>query len=278
MLAAKRISNRSGVQSVLNDPRVRHVEHDGRTLYVAADVVAVLGESEHPAELWADLKESQPAVGDRVTSVGLDDGSEADALDLAGVLRLAQELDSPRAARLRDWMIQSAIERVEEADDPELALLRTRQAYEQDGYSRQWIDQRMRSVSARHELTSEWYRRGVRESEEFRALTNEMTRAAFGFDVEGYRRYKGLFRTGQNLRDHMNDLELSLLALAETTAVELARQRRSHGFDALLLDAKETGQVVAKAREEIEQRTGRAVVSPRNHLPAARQPSPNLAA
>jgi hypothetical protein len=114
----------------------------------------------------------------------------------------------------------------------------------------------------------------VRESEEFRALTNEMMQAAFGMDVEAYRRYKGLFRTGQNLRDHMSELELSLTTLAESTAVELARQRRSSGFDALLLDAKETGQIIARTRLAIEQRTGRAVVSPLNHVPRPRRPRP----
>lgn len=125
----------------------------------------------------------------------------------------------------------------------------------------------MRSVSGRQELTSEWFRRGVRESDEFRALTNEMMQAAFGLDVESYRRYKGLFRTGANLRDHMTELELALTALSESTAVELARQRRSNGFDALLLDAKETGQIIAKTRAAIEERTGRRVVSAVNHLP-----------
>jgi hypothetical protein len=275
-MLGKRKSDRGPLGQLLDDPRIRQAMHESCTLYAASDLVAILCDSEQPAGLWKDLQARDRALAEAVRMVTFD-GVEMDALDVAGVVRLIQAIDSPRANRIKSWIVGAAIERLEEADDPELTLLRTRQAYEQRGYSRQWIDQRMRSVSARHELTSEWYRRGVHEGEQFRALTNEMTRVAFGFDVEGYRRSKGLFRTGQNLRDHMNDLELSLLALAETTAVELARQRRSHGFDALLLDAKETGQIVAKAREEIEQRTGRAVVAPMNHLPA-RQPTSNLAA
>src|SRR2546423_6318643 len=108
---------------------------------------------------------------------------------------------------------ESTDQRPVEIEELELALLRIRRAYERHGYSRRWIDQRMRSVSARHELTGEWHRRGMRDGDQFRALTNEMFLAAFGMDVESYRRYKGLFRTRENLRDHLNDLELSLVAL-----------------------------------------------------------------
>ena len=265
-MLARKMSPRNGVQNLLNDPRVRRVEHDGRTVYCAADVAGVLGESEHPVELWKDLQAREPALAAQVIEM-----PEFEAIDTAGVFRLVQEMHTPRAERIKAWLAQTAVERLEEADDPELALLRTRHAYEQQGRSRQWIDQRMRSVSGRQELTSEWYRRGVRESEEFRALTNEMMLAGFGMDVESYRRYKGLFRTGANLRDHMSELELALTTLAESTAVELARQRRSSGFDALLLDAKETGQIIARTRREIEERTGRPVVSSANHLAPARQ-------
>ena len=262
-MLARKIPSRNGVQLLLNDTRVRRAQFEGKTVYAAADVAGVLAESDHAAELWEDLKSREPALADHVFST-----EEFEAIDMAGVFRLVQSLDTPRAERIKSWLAQTAVERIEEQDDPELALLRTRHAYESQGYGRQWIDQRMRSVSGRQELTSEWYRRGVRESDEFRALTNEMMLAGFGMDVETYRRYKGLFRTGANLRDHMTELELALTALSESTAVELARQRRSSGFDALLLDAKETGQIIAKTRLEIEQRTGRRVVSAVNHLPS----------
>lgn len=254
-------------KKLINDERIRRAEHDGRTVYAVVDLLGVLADSSHPAEMWDDLKSREPALAGLVVHVG-----ELEAIDLPGVFRLVQSIESPRAERIKNWLAQSAFERLQEADDPELAILRTRQAYEAQGHSRQWIDQRMRSVSARHQLTSEWYKRGVRGSEEFRALTNEMMRGAFGMDVESYRRYKGLFRSGENLRDHMTELELALTALSESAAVEIARQRRSSGFDALLLDAKETGQVIARTREEIERRTGRPVVSAVNHLGATPRP------
>ena len=269
----KRKPSKSPVQTLLADERIRHVIHGGRTVYAVEDVVAVLGETEHPAELWGDLKSHHPAVLDRVV-VATFSGVACDALDAAGVFRLVQSMESPRAEKLKTWLAQTAQERLEEAEDPELALLRTRQAYEQAGYSRQWIDQRMRAVSARHELTSEWYRRGVRDGEEFRRLTNLMMESAFGMDVETYRRYKGLFRTRQNLRDHMTDLELALTTLGETAAVELARQRHSSGFEQLLTDAKDTGRIIASTRGEIERQTGRPVVSARNHMVYGGPPRP----
>ncbi len=268
-MLARKIASRNGVQQLLNDQRVRRAEFEGRTVYAAADVAGTLAESDHAAELWHDLTAREPALAAQVIST-----PEFDALDMAGVFRLVQSMDAPRAERIKSWLAQTAVERIEEQDDPGLALLRTRHAYEQQGYSRQWIDQRMRSVSGRQELTSEWYRRGVRESEEFRALTNEMMQSAFGMDCETYRRYKGLFRTGANLRDHMTELELALTTLSESTAVELARQRRSQGFDALLLDAKETGQIVARTRQAIEERTGRPVVSAVNFIRPARPQRP----
>ena len=271
-MLSKRKTDRGPLGQLLDDPRIRQAIHEQCAVYAATDIVSVLCDCQSPESLWKDLQARHGELAEAMRTAVFD-GVELDAFDVAGIVRLIQAMDSPRANRLKSWVVSAAIERFEEAGDPELTLLRTRQAYEQRGYSRQWIDQRMRSVSARHELTSEWYRRGVHEGEQFRALTNEMMQQAFSMDVEQYRRYKGLFRTGANLRDHMSALELALTSLAETTALELARQRRSHGFDALLLDARETGQIIARTRGEIESRTGRAVVSAENYLqPISRRP------
>jgi len=263
--------SRCGIKAILDDPRVRQLIHEGQTLFCAADLVAVLSDGEHAIDAWEQIRAVHPQVAERIVMVA----PSGDMLDLEGVFRLVIAMDSsasPRIGRLKNQIAAAARERFDEADDPEVALLRTRHAYEQQGRSRQWIDQRMRSVSARHELTGEWYRRGVRDGDQFRALTNEMMANAFGMDVESYRRYKGLSRTaaGQNLRDHMTDLELSLTALAETAAAELHRTRRSSGFDSLLMDAKDSGQVIAHARRAIEQQLGRSVVSAVNDLSSAR--------
>src|SRR5690242_7472410 len=130
-MLARKNSHRNGVQSLLNDERVRRVEIDGRTLYCAADVVGYLGETDHPAELWTDLTRAEPAVATEVVET-----AAFEAFDLAGIFRLAQVLRTPRAERVQRWLAQTAVERVEEADDPELAVLRTRHAYETQGRSR----------------------------------------------------------------------------------------------------------------------------------------------
>ena len=146
----------------------------------------------------------------------------------------------------------AAAHRVEEEADPELAVQRMRQGYRAKGRTRQWIDQRLRSISARHEIVGEWYRRGVSENEQFRTLTNQLMQAAFGMDVNAYRQDRGI---GKNLRDHLGALELSLLSLAETTAAALHRQRQSTGMDALLRDIKDAGQIVGQTRRQIMQAT-----------------------
>ena len=158
---------------------------------------------------------------------------------------------------LKDWVASEV---------PELLLLRARKLYEQRGYSRRWIDKRLRAVSTRHELTSEWYRRGARNSAEFRLLTNQLFRSAFGMDAAEYRRYKGLSGSRRSLRDHMTDLELALTSLAETTAAVLHRSRSSSGIEQLLVDVADAGEIVAGTASDIERRSGRKVVESLNHL------------
>src|SRR4051812_10843834 len=208
----------TGIKSLLTHPEVRRLERDGRTLYAAVEVVAVLTDSQHAAEQWADLKRHESALDAMHETASIGE-QIVDVLPLEGVLRLIQSLNSSKAEKLKSWMGGVATQALEEEDNPELALLRTRSLYQKRGYSRRWIDQRMRSVSARQELTSEWYRRGARESEQFRQLTNALIAGAFGVEVEPYRRLKGLGGTRENLRDHMTDMELALTSLAEAATV-----------------------------------------------------------
>ena len=271
-------TNQGGIQGLLNDrERVRRVEQEGRALYAVVDVVAQLGDSRRPAEYWADLKLREPALAGLIEMAefpvdpdlfdGPDGTARTEALEAVtfdGVLRLVQSIPSSKAERVKRWLAATARERLEELENPELAVLRTRRLYEQKGYSRQWVDKRLRGVSARHELTGEWYKRGAAESDQYRALTNAIMEGAFGMDVEAYRQHKHLFKTGQNLRDHMTDLELALTSLGETVAVALHRDRRAQGFDELARDAKDAGEIVARTRGEIETRTGHKVVEQGN--------------
>lgn len=152
--------------------------------------------------------------------------------------------------------------------DGQWAAHQARRLYQRKGYSRRWVDKRLGGVSDRHELTREWYKRGATEGEQFRALTNELMRTVFGMDVEGYKRYKKLFKSTQNLRDHMTDLELALTGLAETAAVALHQIRNSRGFDRLSTDVKDAGALVARTRSDLERQMGCQVVERENKLPS----------
>jgi len=183
-------------------------------------------------------------------------------LDFESVRRFVESIPAADrdAQRVGKWLLRAARERLEEEQNPELAVLRTRRLYEQKGYSRRWVDKRLRGVSARHELTGEWFKRGASDSEQYRALTNALMNGAFGMEVEQYRQFKKLYKTGEHLRDHMADLELALTALGETVAVELHRDHDSRGYEQLEADVKAAGEVVARTKAEIEARVGRPVV------------------
>jgi len=270
MMVSKR-SSQGGFAALLSGETVRRVlTQEGRTLYAAVDVVAALSGSRQPAEYWADLKVREPALANLSQPISFAPDADAlpvtlDGVDIEGVLRLVQSIPTARAERVRRWLAQTARERLEEENNPELAVMRTRRLYESKGYSRRWVDKRLRGVSARHELTGEWYKRGATESEQYRALTNALMKGAFGMEVEEYRRHKNLFKTGENLRDHMSDLELALTALGETVAVSLHRDHDSRSYEALEADARDAGEIVARTRDEIEARTGKPVVQSGNH-------------
>ena len=150
--------------------------------------------------------------------------------------------------------------------NPDTLILRARRIYERHGYSRRWISKRLGGVSARQDLVAEWHRRGARDSEQFRVLTNTLIRHAFGMDVEEYRRFKGLHGTHENLRDHMSDLELALTSLGETTAVALHQSRNSNSFEQLEADTGDAGDIVAAARNQIEVLSAHRVVQPGRHV------------
>jgi hypothetical protein len=164
---------------------------------------------------------------------------------------------------------------------PDHRALKTRQGYERKGYGRRWVDKRLGGTSVRHELTAEWYRRGARESDQFRELTNRLLHGAFDMDVETYRRYKQLTSGVEKLRDHMSDLELALLSLAELTAAELHRAHNSHSFEQLRSDIEQSGEIVAQTRQMIESRSGSPIVQPgkgrRPEAPAGGLPKSELA-
>ena len=182
-----------------------------------------------------------------------------------GMFRIIQSIPSPKAEPFKRWLAKVGYERIQEIEDPELASKRARAIYQAKGYPDAWIEKRMRSIAIREELTDEWKDRGVAEQKDYAILTAEISKAAFGVTPSEYKKLKGLER--QNLRDHMNDLELIFSMLGEAATTEITRNRDTRGFDENKQAAVDGGSVAGNARKELEAQSGKKVVSKENYLP-----------
>ena len=180
------------------------------------------------------------------------------------MFRIIQSIPSPKAEPLKRWLAKVGYERVQEIEDPELAQKRMKELYKLKGYSDDWIEKRVRGIAIRDELTDEWDKRGIKTKNEYAILTSEISRATFGVTPGEYKKLKGLKQ--QNLRDHMNDLELIFTMLGEASTTKIARNKDARGFDENKDAAKEGGTVAGIAREELEKRSGEKVVSKDNYL------------
>lgn len=181
-----------------------------------------------------------------------------------GVFRLIQSIPSPKAEPFKRWLAKVGYERIREIEDPELATKRTRMLYKAKGYSDGWIEKRMRGIAIREELTDEWQKRGAQEQRDYEILTAEISQATFGITPSEYKKLKGLKR--ENLRDHMDDLELIFNMLGERATTEIHRNENSEGLSKLKSDAKVGGDIAGGARKKLEKRLKRSVISKKNFL------------
>ena len=181
-----------------------------------------------------------------------------------GIFRIVQSISSPKAEPFKRWLAKVGYERIQEIEDPELATKRTRMLYKLKGYSDNWIEKRMRGIAIREELTDEWQNRGVREKREYEILTAEISKATFGMTPSEYKKFKRLKR--ENLRDHMDDLELIFTMLGEKVTTEISEQEKPDTFVKNRTVAKRGGSVAGNARKETEKEIGRRVVSKKNYL------------
>ena len=202
------------------------------------------------------------------TLVGMEaaDGKKrkVQAADTKGLLRIIQSIPSPKAEPFKLWLAQVGSDRLDEIENPELATQRTRELYKQKGYSDAWIEKRMRSIAIREELTDNWKERGVKEQKEYAILTAEISKATFGLAPIDYKKVKGLNK--ENLRDHMSDLELIFSMLGEASTTAIVKTKNPIGFVENKKVAKQGGDVAGNARKELEQKTGKKVVSKENYL------------
>lgn len=186
------------------------------------------------------------------------------AANIEGTLRIIQSIPSPKAEPFKLWLAKIGFERIEEIENPELASKRIRETYKLKGYSDDWIEKRVRGIAVRDQLTDEWKKRGVKEQTEYGILTAEISKATFGMTPSEYIKYKDLEKPNDNLRDHINDLELIFTMLGEASITEIAKTKDSQGFKENKYAAVEGGKVAGGARKELEKQTGRKVSTTEN--------------
>mgnify|MGYP001657684704 CR=1 FL=1 len=259
---------------VFQNKSIRRIFVNGEWFFSVVDVVAVLTGSADPAAYWRKLKQRLTAEGSQVVTIchGLklpaNDGKsyKTDCANVKGMFRIIQSIPSPKAEPFKQWLAQVGYDRVQEIENPELAQDRMKELYEQKGYSKDWIDKRLRGIAIRQNLTDEWKERGINEDRDFAILTAEISKATFGMTPSAYKAYKGLESPNQNLRDHMNDLELIFTMLGERVTTELSRQEKPDTMPKHKSVAKRGGKVAGNARKETEKELGHSIISSENYL------------
>ena len=235
--------------------------------FSVTDIVQVLTDSVNPRDYIKKMLRRDPELkskwGTICTPVEMlaPDGKrrKTQAADLEGIFRIIQAIPSKKAEPVKQWLAELGSMRVDQMIDPELTFQMAVEDYRRQGYSDRWINERMRSIEMRKELTDEWHRSGIHEPRDFAILTNVLTKAWSGMTTGEYKRYKGL--TKQNLRDNMTNVELALNTLAEVATTEYSRQSNPQSMAESQRIAKEGGEVAREARETMERRLGRSVVS-----------------
>lgn len=254
---------------------IRRTLHNDEWWFVITDIVAALTDSADPSDYWKKMRRRDPDLSlDSQKGGGQIDPPLALAFETAGgrqklqcwntqgIFRLIQSIPSPKAEPFKRWLAKLGKERLDEIENPELAMGRMQELYEKKGYPKEWIDKRLRGIAVRQDLTDEWKQRGVTNSQEFAILTNEIMHGTFALKVDEYKQVKALAR--ENLRDHMTDIELILTMLAEATTTKLHRDRDSIGMSPLKKDAKDGSAVAGRTRQDIEKQTGKPVISKEN--------------
>ncbi|MFC1638504.1 BRO family protein [Patescibacteria group bacterium] len=266
------MSKKDNSNVLFNEKQVRrHWDEEKELWYFSViDVIEILTDASVPKRYWSDLKsklkEEGSEVYDKIVRLKLiaTDGKkrETDCFSTEDMLRTIQSIPSKKAEPLKLWLARVGYERIEETEDPELAFDRAMRTYLQKGYSKEWINLRLKTIEVRKELTDEWKERGVKEGMEFAILTDEITKAWSGENVKSYKKLKGLKK--ENLRDNMTNLELILNTLAEETTKEISKEKKPKDFDESKKAAKDGGSIAGTARKNIEQKTGKSVVSSKN--------------
>ena len=254
--------------------RSNYNEEESKWYFSIIDVIDILTESTNPRDYWFKMKTRVKTEDGlelsticRQLKLKATDGKmrETDVADTEVLLRIIQSIPSPKAEPFKQWLASVGAERIAEIENPELAQQRIRDTYKAKGYSDAWIEKRIRGIVVRDELTTQWIQRGVKEGMEYAILTAEISKATFGIVPSDYKKLKGLSKANENLRDHMTDLELIFVMLGEASTTEIAKNKNAQGFLQNEKAAKAGGSVAGKARKDLEEKSGKKIVSSQNY-------------
>ncbi len=259
---------------VFQGKKIRRTWFNDEWWFSVVDIIGALTQTDRARKYWSDLKvkliEEGFEVSEKIGQLKLmaEDGKlrETDCSNTKNMFRIIQSIPSPKAEPFKQWLAEVGYQRVQEIENPELAQKRMKEIYKAKGYSDDWIEKRVRGIAVRDELTDEWKKRGVQEEREFAILTAEISKATFGMTPSEYSKFKGLKK--ENLRDHMNDLELIFSMLGERVSTEITRKEDAQGYKKVEDAAKRGGRVAGNARKETEKEIGRPITSNENYLKA----------
>lgn len=257
--------------AIFNGKSIRRTWYAKRWWFVIEDIISVLTDSNDPKQYIQKLKQRDEVLAEgwvqivHTLLIRTKGGKQLmNCADTEGIFRIIQSIPSKKAEPFKRWLARVGYERVQEIGNPELAQERMKELYEKKGYSKSWIDKRVRGIAVRQDLTDEWKKRGVEEQSDFAILTAEISKASFGMTPNEYKKLKGLKR--ENLRDHMTDLELIFGMLGEASTAEIERTQNPEEFEEHVKVSRKGGKIAKNARKELEQETEESVVSNENYL------------
>ena len=260
--------------AIFRKKEIRKIIYKNEWWFVITDVILALTDSVQPDGYIKDMRRRDPELakgwGQIATPLSIETVGGLQKINCANtenIFRIIQSISSPKAEPFKRWLAKVGYERVKEIEDPELATKRTRILYKAKGYDEAWIDKRMRGIVVRETLTDEWKNRGIKEDREYSILTAEISKATFGMTPSQYKKFKNLKR--ENLRDHMDDLELIFSMLGEAATTEIAKNKDAQGFVENKKVAKAGGEVSKKARLDLEGKSGKKISKKRNYLKEA---------
>lgn len=260
---------------LFKEKTIRRTWHHEEWWFSIVDICSVLTDSTDAGAYWRKLKQRLNAEKSQVVTFCHDLKLQApdakmratDCANTEGVLRIIQSIPSPKAEPFKRWLAKVGYERIQEIEDPELAQERMKQLYEQKGYSKDWIDKRLRGIAIRQNLTDEWKERGLTCKKDYAILTAEISKATFGMTPSEYKKHKNIaINSKVNLRDNMTDFELIFTMLGEKVTTEISAQEKPDTFDASKTVARRGGKVAGSARLETEKELGRSLISKENNL------------